>query len=92
MRLSKRFFALCSSCLVNSLVRNKECMCRVWGREDLMCDYGPETGECTGVEQTVAHLYQTCGRVSEAWSWLFNFITAGVLGVPPPQYLSSLLT
>ena len=49
-----------------------------------MCDHDPdETGECAGVEQTVAHLYQTCGRVSDAWSWLFNYITAGVLGVPP---------
>ena len=49
-----------------------------------MCDHDPDqTGECAGVEQTVAHLYQTSGRVSEAWSWLLSFITAGVLGVPP---------
>ena len=34
------------------------------------------------MEQTVAHLYQTCGRVSEAWDWLFAFITTG-LGLPP---------
>ena len=71
-------------CLVNRLVKNKEYMCRVWGREDPMCDHDPdETGECAGVEQTVAHLYQSCGRVSEAWSWLSSFITAGALGVPP---------
>ena len=71
-------------CLVNKLVRNKEYMCRVWDRGDAMCDHDPdESGECAGVEQTVAHLYQTCGRVSEAWSWLLSFITAGVLGVPP---------
>ena len=71
-------------CLVNRLVRNKEYMCRVWGREDPMCDHNPdESGECAGVEETVEHLYQTCGRVSEAWSWLLNYITAGVLGVPP---------
>ena len=70
-------------CLVNSLVRNKEYMCRVWGREDAMCDHDPdETGECAGVEQTVEHLYQTCGRVSEAWNWLLAFITT-VLGLPP---------
>ena len=49
-----------------------------------MCDHDPdETGECAGVEQTVAHLYQTCGRVSETGSWLLNYITEGVLGVPP---------
>ena len=49
-----------------------------------MCDHNPdETGECAGVEQTVVHLYKTCGRVSEAWSWLFGFIMAGVLGKPP---------
>ena len=71
-------------CLVNRLVRNKEYMCRVWGREDPMCDHNPdESGECAGVEETVEHLYQTCGRVSEAWSWLLNYISAGVLGVPP---------
>ena len=71
-------------CLVNKLVRNKEYMCRVWDRGDAMCDHDPdETGECAGVEQTVAHLYQTCGRVSDAWSWLLSYITAGVLGVPP---------
>ena len=71
-------------CLVNKLVKNKEHMSRVWDRGDAMCDHDPdETGECAGVEQTVAHLYQTCGRVSDAWSWLFNYITAGVLGVPP---------
>ena len=30
-----------------------------------MCDYNPDvTGEFAGVEQSVAHLYQTCGRVS----------------------------
>ena len=70
-------------CLVNRLVRNKEHMSRVWGREDPMCDHDPdETGECAGVEQTVAHLYQTCGRVSEAWNWLLAFITT-VLGLPP---------
>ena len=28
------------------------------------------------------HLYQTCGRVSEAWNWLLAFITT-VLGLPP---------
>ena len=45
-----------------------------------MCDHDPdETGECAGAE----HLYQACGRVPEAWSWLLSFITAGVLGVPP---------
>ena len=71
-------------CLVNKLVRNREYMSRVWNRGDPMCDHDPdETGECAGVEQTVAHLYQTCGRVSDAWSWLLNFIAAGVLGVPP---------
>ena len=71
-------------CLVNKLVKNKEHMSRVWDRGDAMCDHDPdETGECAGVEQTVAHLYQTCGRVSDAWSWLLSYITAGVLGVPP---------
>ena len=71
-------------CLVNKLVRNKEHMSRVWDRGNAMCDHDPdETGECAGMEQTVAHLYQTCGRVSEAWSWLLSYITAGVLGVPP---------
>ena len=71
-------------CLVNRLVRNKEYMCRVWDRGDPTCDHDPDTtGECAGVDQTVAHLYQNCGRVSEAWNWLFSFITAGVLGVPP---------
>ena len=71
-------------CLVNKLVRNKEYMSRVWDIGDAMCDHDPdETGECAGVEQTVAHLYQACGRVSEAWNWLLSFITAGVLGVPP---------
>ena len=70
-------------CLVNNLVRNKEHMSRVWDRGDAMCDHNPDvTGECAGVEQTVAHLYQTCGRVSEAWSWLLAFITT-VLGLPP---------
>ena len=70
-------------CLVNRLVRNKEYMCRVWNRGDLMCDHNPdETGECAGVEETVAHLYQTCGRVSEAWNWLLAYITT-VLGLPP---------
>ena len=70
-------------CLVNNLVRNKEYMCRVWGRGDPMCDHDPdETGECAGVEETVAHLYQTCGRVSEAWNWLLANITTG-LGLPP---------
>ena len=59
-------------------------MSRVWNIGDPMCDHDPDlTGECAGVEQTVAHLYQTCGRVSEAWGWLLSFITAGVLGVPP---------
>ena len=54
-------------CLVNRLVRNNEYMCRVWGREDPMCDHDPdETGKCAGVEQTMAHLYQSCGRVCEA--------------------------
>ena len=58
-------------------------MCRVWGRGDPMCDHDPdETGECAGVEETVAHLYQTCGRVSEAWNWLLANITTG-LGLPP---------
>ena len=48
-----------------------------------MCDHNPdETGECAGVEETVAHLYQTCGRVSEAWNWLLAYITT-VLGLPP---------
>ena len=71
-------------CLVNKLVRNKEYMSRVWDIGDAMCDHDPdETGECAGVEQTVAHLYQACGRVSEAWNWLLSFITAGGLGVPP---------
>ena len=54
-------------CLVNKLVRkrNREYMCRVWNRGDSMCDYNPDvTGEFAGVEQSVAHLYQTCGRVS----------------------------
>ena len=70
-------------CLVNRLVRNNEYMCRVWGREDPMCDHDPdETGKCAGVEQTVVHLYQSCGRVSEAWDWLFALITTG-LGLPP---------
>ena len=70
-------------CLINRLVRNKEHMSRVWGREDPMCDHDPdETGECAGVEQTVAHLYQTCGRVSEAWNWLLAYIIT-MLGVPP---------
>lgn len=70
-------------CLVNKLVRNKEHMSRVWNRGDPMCDHDPdETGECAGVEQTVTHLYQTCGRVSEAWNWLLAFITT-VLGLPP---------
>ena len=56
-------------CLVNKLVRNREYTCWVWNRGDLMCDHNPDvTGECAGVEQTVAYLYQTCGRVSEAWS------------------------
>ena len=65
---------------VNRLVRNKE-LCA----GDPMCDHNPDvTGECAGVEQTVAHLYQTCGRVSEAWSWLSAFITT-VLG-PPPRF------
>ena len=71
-------------CLVNKLVRNKEYMSRVWNRGDPMCDHNPDaTGECAGIEQTVKHLYQTCGRVSEAWRWLSSFITATVLGVPP---------
>ena len=56
---------------VNRLVRNKE-LCA----GDPMCDHNPDvTGECAGVEQT-------CGRVSEAWSWLSAFITT-VLGPPP---------
>ena len=43
-------------CLVNSLVRNKEHMCRVWNRGDSMCDHDPdETGECSGVEQRLSH-------------------------------------
>ena len=70
-------------CLVNRLVRNNEYMSRVWDRGDAMCDHNPdESGECAGVEQTVPHLYQTCGRVSEAWNWLLAFITT-VLGLPP---------
>ena len=56
----------------------------MWGRDESTCDHNPDqTGECAGVDQTLSHLYQTYGRVSEAWSWLFSFITAGVLGVPP---------
>ena len=30
----------------------------------------------------MAHLYQSCGRVCEAWDWLFAFINTG-LGLPP---------
>ena len=30
----------------------------------------------------MVHLYQSCGRVSEAWDWLFALITTG-LGLPP---------
>ena len=71
-------------CLVNKLVRNKEHMCRVWDRGDGWMDDNNSdvTGECAGVEQMVAHLYQTCGRVSEAWSWLLAFITT-VLWLSP---------
>ena len=70
-------------CLVNRLVRNNEYTYRVWGREDPMCDHDPdETGKCAGVEQTMKHLYQDCGRVFEAWDWLYAFITT-VLGLPP---------
>ena len=48
-----------------------------------MCDHNPDvTGECAGVEETVTHLYQTCGRVSESWNWLLAYITT-VLGLPP---------
>ena len=43
----------------------------------------PQPGrDWRGVEEMVAHLYQTCGRVSEAWNWLLAFITT-VLGLPP---------
>ena len=71
-------------CLVNRLVRNKEYISRVWEKGDPTCDHNPDpTGECAGFEQTVQHLYQTCGRVSEAWGWLSMFITGGALGVPP---------
>ena len=70
-------------CLINKLVRNREHISRVWNVGDPVCDHDPDlTGECAGVEQTVPHLYQTCGRVSQAWGWLFNFISAD-LGVPP---------
>ena len=37
------------------------------------------------MDQTIAHLLQTCGRVAEAWSWLRRYIFCHLL---PPESVS----
>ena len=73
-------------CIVNEILRNREYMFRVWGTGDPSCDRDPDpTGECAGVDQTIPHLLQTCGRVAGAWSWLRRFLFLHLL---PPESVS----
>ena len=69
-------------CLVNEITRNNEHMYRVWGRGEPTCQHNPDiTGECAGENETLTHIFQTCGRVSQAWNWLLSTV---LLSLMPP--------